>query len=220
MNSGCKSNSQRHMELLRHIVCHKPPFCPLLGAGMKSLPAGGLRAFPSGQRSYPKGALRTAESKATIEDAEQNPCPPEASGRSFAGRETIPKELCERQGASRRLRARSNVPARRRPSGRSLAGKESPEKKRNGRLNDTISSQRLRARSNVPARRGLSVVPRRSYCFEAAGGFDQLEKLDLLAGSGVDIGEIGMTVIEPLEFEAEALLAAQGDEAELGGFDL
>ena len=38
-----------------------------------------------------KGALRTAESKATIEDAEQNPCPPEASGRSFAGRETIPK---------------------------------------------------------------------------------------------------------------------------------
>ena len=64
-----------------------------------------------------KGALRTAESKATIEDAEQNPCPPGASGRSFAGRETIPKEHCEWQGASRRLRARSKIPARRRPPG-------------------------------------------------------------------------------------------------------
>ena len=63
-----------------------------------------------------KGALRTAESKATIEDAEQNPCPPEAFGRS-------------------------------------LAGRESSEKKRNGRLNDTISSRRLRMRSNLPARR-------------------------------------------------------------------
>ena len=129
MNSGCKPNSQRHMELLRHIVCHKPPFCPLLGAGMKSLPAGGLRAFPSGQRSYPKGALRTAESKATIEDAEQNPCPPEASGRSFAGREAIPKEHCERQGVSRRLRMRSKIPARRRPPDVPSRARKRPKKR-------------------------------------------------------------------------------------------
>ena len=36
------------VRLLRHIVCYTAPFCPLLGAGMKSLPAGGLRAFLCG----------------------------------------------------------------------------------------------------------------------------------------------------------------------------
>ena len=45
------------VRLLRHIVCYTTLFCPLLGAGMKSLPAGGLRVFFRRQRSYPQRSI-------------------------------------------------------------------------------------------------------------------------------------------------------------------
>ena len=53
------------------LFCSIAQLCPLLGAGMKSLPAGGLRAFLDGQKSYPKGnvAIRTAISVSAIDRA-------------------------------------------------------------------------------------------------------------------------------------------------------